>query len=125
MIYFLNGKVSGVASDRSWSADGSSYDIALALYRLVDARTHSEPAPRDRVRIRTRSNEWQHKIYSLTVLRWAAHQAGHNGFGSRSGSKTTDYLVGVCRRLLRLVSVSQKQNPERVFHSGPLARQAM
>lgn len=42
MVYFENGKVSGLASDRSWSAEKAPYDTALAFYRLVEERSHGD-----------------------------------------------------------------------------------
>lgn len=43
IVYFEHGKVSGLASDRSWSSGEAPYATALPLYRLVNERTHGTP----------------------------------------------------------------------------------
>lgn len=43
-VYFADSKVSGIAADAGWSPEAASYETALALYRLVEERTHDSPA---------------------------------------------------------------------------------
>lgn len=41
MLRFESGKITSIQADRDWSPDPSSYETALALYRLVDEITTS------------------------------------------------------------------------------------
>jgi hypothetical protein len=73
MVYFADSKVSGIAADTEWSPEPSSYETALAFYRLVDERTHGSPSANDGLRTQSRHVQRDKQVCSHTIPRWEAH----------------------------------------------------
>src|SRR5664279_2623568 len=68
VVYFDQGKVSGIAADRDTSFKPPSYQTALAFYRLVDGFAHGEPA---QVTVYAYSLEGSNGTGKYVVMRFA------------------------------------------------------
>src|ERR1022692_4093352 len=68
VVYFEDGKVSGIAADKAWSPEPASYDTALAFYRLVEQSAHGSPS---QVTLYTYSQELSNGTSKWVVMRFA------------------------------------------------------